>query len=99
MKQVLQHLEPARVETDCFCGRSLDLKWGYVFGGQFVAQALTAAEQTVREDQAAYSVHGYFLHPGDVRKPVTYKIERIREGKSFATRRVDASQRAEPSSH
>lgn len=92
LKEVLDHLEPERIETDRFRGRSLDLSWGYVFGGQFVAQALAAAEQTVREDQAAHSVHGYFLQSGDVRKPITYQVERIRDGKSFATRRVNATQ-------
>ncbi|MGY4362904.1 acyl-CoA thioesterase-2 [Bradyrhizobium sp. i1.3.1] len=92
LKDVLNDLEPERIATDRFSGRSLNLKWGYVFGGQFVAQALSAAQQTVREDQAAHSVHGYFLQAGDERKPVTYKVERIRDGKSFATRRVDAIQ-------
>lgn len=92
LKDVLNHLEPERIETDRFRGRSLDLKFRYVFGGQFVAQALASAEQTVREDQAAHSVHGYFLQAGEVHKPITYRVERIRDGKSFATRRVDATQ-------
>lgn len=89
---VLDLLEPRRIDTDKFHSRSLNLNWGYVFGGQFVAQALASAEQTVREDQAAHSMHGYFLRSGDERKPVTYQVERIRDGKSFATRRVDAIQ-------
>ncbi|MCC8955795.1 acyl-CoA thioesterase II [Bradyrhizobium sp. Pear77] len=92
LKDVVNHLEPERIATDRFRGRSLNLKWGYVFGGQFLAQALAAAQQTVREDQAAHSVHGYFLQSGDERMPVTYQVERIRDGKSFATRRVDATQ-------
>ncbi|MGY4408342.1 acyl-CoA thioesterase-2 [Bradyrhizobium sp. LB7.1] len=57
-----------------------------------MAQALSSAQQTVREDQAAHSLHGYFLQAADERKPVTYNVERIRNGKSFATRRVDAVQ-------
>ncbi|SCB55912.1 acyl-CoA thioesterase-2 [Bradyrhizobium shewense] len=92
LEQVLEFLEPERIDTDRFYGRSLDMKWGYVFGGQFVAQALASAQQTVREDQAAYSLHGYFLRYGDERKPITYEVERICDGKSFATRRVDAIQ-------
>lgn len=92
LEKVLEVLKPGRIQTDRFHSRSLDLKWGYVFGGQFVAQALASAEQTVREDQAAHSLHGYFLRSGDERKPVTYQVERIRDGKSFATRRVDAIQ-------
>nr|WP_249804606.1 acyl-CoA thioesterase II [Bradyrhizobium sp. 23] len=92
MKEVISILEPERIEPDLFRGRSLDLKWGYVFGGQLVAQALAAAGQTVPEDQAAHSVHGHFLQAGDERKPITYRVERIRDGKSFATRRVDSIQ-------
>lgn len=92
LKEVLDILEPECIGTDQFRGRSLHLNWGYVFGGQFVSQALASAEQTVREDQAAHSVHGHFLQLGDDRKPVTYQVERIRDGKSFATRRVDAIQ-------
>ncbi|WOH80443.1 acyl-CoA thioesterase II [Bradyrhizobium sp. BEA-2-5] len=92
LKHVLDVLEPERVETDRFRGRSVDLKWGYVFGGQFVAQALAAAEQTVREDQAAHSVHGYFVRSGDEHQPIIYEVERIRDGMSFSTRRVDAVQ-------
>lgn len=92
LQKVLELLEPGRIDTDKFHSRSLDLKWGYVFGGQFVAQALASAEQTVREDQAAHSLHGYFLRAGDERKPVTYQVERIRDGKSFAIRRVDGIQ-------
>ncbi|WP_349643608.1 acyl-CoA thioesterase [Bradyrhizobium genosp. SA-3] len=92
LKEVLDILNPERIEGDRFRGRSLDLKWGSVFGGQFVAQALASAEQTVREEQAAHSVHGYFVQSGDEREPVTYQVERIRDGKSFATRRVDAIQ-------
>lgn len=92
LQQVLEILEPERIETDRFRGRSPDLKWGFVFGGQFVAQALAAAEQTVREDQPAHSVHAYFLQAGDERKPITYNVERMRDGKSFAARRVDAIQ-------
>ncbi|WP_049803166.1 acyl-CoA thioesterase II [Bradyrhizobium japonicum] len=92
LKEVLDILEPERIETDRFRGRSPRLRWGYVFGGQFVAQALAAAEQTVCEDQAAHSVHGHFLQAGDECKPITYHVERIRDGKSFATRRVNAIQ-------
>ncbi|MDH2357509.1 acyl-CoA thioesterase II [Bradyrhizobium sp. SSUT112] len=92
LKQVLDFVEPERIGTDRFRGRSLDLKWGYVFGGQFLAQALAAAQQTAREDHTAHSMHGYFLQSGDERKPITYQVERMRDGKSFATRRVDAIQ-------
>ncbi|UPJ59900.1 acyl-CoA thioesterase II [Bradyrhizobium sp. 192] len=92
LKDVLDIVEPQRIESDRFSGRGLDLNWGYVFGGHFVAQALAAAQQTVPEELGAHSLHGYFLKSGDERTPVTYEVERIRDGKSFATRRVDAIQ-------
>ncbi|MET4121947.1 acyl-CoA thioesterase-2 [Bradyrhizobium sp. JR1.5] len=92
LKNLVDILEPKRLAGDQFRGHNLDLRWGYLFGGQLVAQALASAEQTIREDQSAHSVHGYFLRPGDERKPVTYQVERIRDGKSFATRRVEALQ-------
>lgn len=92
LRDVLDILEPERIEADRFRGCSLDLGWGYIFGGQLVGQALAAAERTVREDQAAHSLHGYFLEPGDERMPVTYEVERMRDGKSFAARRVNALQ-------
>ncbi|MER9249362.1 acyl-CoA thioesterase II [Mesorhizobium sp. M0590] len=85
-------LEPELVKTDQFRGISLDLGFGYVFGGQLVAQALAAAEQTVQVDQAAHSVHGHFLRPGNACEPIIYQVDRIRDGKRFATRRVDATQ-------
>lgn len=91
-KDVVDILDLECIGTDQFRGRSLNLKWGYVFGGQLVAQALLAAEQTVREDQAAHSVHGYFLQAADERKPIAYEVQRIRDGNSFAVRRVDSIQ-------
>lgn len=92
LKDVLDIIEPHRIEADRFYGRSLDLEWGYVFGGHFVAQALAAAQQTVPEELGAHSLHGYFIKSGDERKPVTYEVQRIRDGRSFAARRVDAMQ-------
>ncbi|WP_207717671.1 acyl-CoA thioesterase II [Caenimonas soli] len=89
---MLDVIEPERIESDRFRGRSLDLKWGYAFGGQLVAQSLAAAEQTIQEGRDAHSVHGYFLRPCDVHKAITYQVERLRDGKSFASRRVDAMQ-------
>lgn len=89
---VVDILEPKRIATDQFRGRSLNLNWGSVFGGQLVAQALLAAEQTVREDHVPHSVHGYFLQAADERKPITYQVQRIRDGKSFTMRRVCAKQ-------
>lgn len=66
--------------------------WKRVFGGQVLAQALNAAYRTVTEDRIAHSLHGYFILGGDVDKPVIYTVETLRDGRSFTTRRVTASQ-------
>ena len=58
-----------------------------LFGGQILAQALLAAEASV-EDITPHSMHAYFLRPGDFNRPVIYEVERIRDGRSFVTRRV-----------
>ncbi|GGF89096.1 acyl-CoA thioesterase II [Azorhizobium oxalatiphilum] len=83
-------LEP--LEINLFRGRSGSPGGGRVFGGQVVAQALVAAERTVDGDRPAHSLHGYFLLGGDPRIPIVYEVDRIRDGKSFTTRRVVAIQ-------
>jgi acyl-CoA thioesterase-2 len=86
----LLRLEP--IEVNLFRGQSQDLGWGAVFGGQVVGQALSAAAQTVPEDRHVHSLHGYFLRQGDAHKPIVYQVDRIRDGRSFVTRRVVAVQ-------
>ena len=81
-----------RIDRDLFRGRSQDLGWGAIFGGQVLGQALSAAAQTVPEDRAVHSLHGYFVRAGDVHKPILYQVDRLRDGKSFTTRRVAAVQ-------
>ena len=81
-----------RIEEDLFRGESQDLGWGTVFGGQVLGQALSAATQTVPADRHVHSLHAYFLRPGDVRRPIVYDVDRIRDGGSFTTRRVVAIQ-------
>lgn len=82
-----------RLENNLFRGQSRDLGWGTVFGGQVLGQALSAATQTVPDDRIVHSLHGYFLRPGDVNMPIVYDVDRIRDGKSFTTRRVVAIQK------
>ncbi len=82
-------LEP--LERNLFRGRSPKDGWQRVFGGQVIGQALVAADRTV-EDRLAHSLHGYFMRPGDPAVPILYEVDRIRDGKSFATRRVVAIQ-------
>jgi acyl-CoA thioesterase-2 len=89
----LLDLEPAG--ADRFVGRSPDMGWARVYGGQVVAQALTAAARTVPE-RSPHSLHAYFLLGGDPAEPILFEVERVRDGRSFSTRRVTASQRGEP---
>ncbi|HWT29914.1 MAG TPA: acyl-CoA thioesterase II, partial [Propylenella sp.] len=83
-------LEP--LEHNLFRGRSPQVGWQRVFGGQVIAQALAAANRTVDPDRKAHSLHAYFLRPGDPSVPIVYEVDRIRDGKSFVTRRVVAIQ-------
>jgi len=92
LTELLDLLGLERIEQDLFRGQSQDLGWGNVFGGQVLGQALSAAEQTVEQDRAVHSMHGYFLRTGDAKRPIVYEVDRIRDGKSFTTRRVVAIQ-------
>jgi acyl-CoA thioesterase-2 len=91
--QVLQ-LEP--LEVNLFRGQSRNLGGKSVFGGQVLGQALVAANHTVEAGRRAHSLHAYFLRPGDMEASIVYEVERIRDGRSFATRRVKAVQHGEP---
>jgi acyl-CoA thioesterase-2 len=86
----LLDLEP--IEFNIYRGRNRDIGSGRVFGGQVMAQALVAAQRTVDEDRAAHSMHGYFILPGDLDSPIVYFVDRLRDGRSFTTRRVTAIQ-------
>src|SRR5215216_1963342 len=88
---LLELLDLERLELNLFRGRNRDIGSGRVFGGQVLAQALVAAGRTV-EGRTAHSLHGYFMLAGDVATPVVYQVDRIRDGRSFTTRRVLAIQ-------
>lgn len=88
---LLDHLTLERLEEDRFQGESRSLGGKSVFGGQVLGQALLAANATV-EGRLAHSLHAYFLLAGDPQAPIVYEVERIRDGRSFATRRVVAVQ-------
>ncbi len=90
----LLKLEP--IEENLFRGRSQDLGFRQLFGGQVLGQALSAASQTVEPERHVHSMHGYFLRPGDVSLPVVYTVDRVRDGGSFTTRRVVAIQKGQP---
>jgi len=83
-------LEP--LEDNLFRGRSPQQAWQRVYGGQILGQALMAAVRTVPPERTAHSLHAYFLQPGDLTRPIIYGVERLRNGSSFTTRRVTATQ-------
>jgi acyl-CoA thioesterase II len=85
-------LDLERIEVDIFRGRSPKVSLQRVFGGQVAGQALVAAGRTVPADRPVHSLHAYFLRPGDPAIPIVYQVDRIRDGRSFTTRRVVAIQ-------
>ncbi len=91
LDQLLAILNIETLEHNLFRGLSPQVGWQRVFGGQVIGQALVAACRTV-EDRPAHSLHGYFLREGDPAVPIIYEVDRIRDGKSFSTRRVVAVQ-------
>lgn len=82
----------ARTHEDIFVGRTLSAPRGRVYGGQVLAQSVTAAMRTVDPGWPIHSMHAYFLRAGDNEEPITFGVERMRDGRSFATRRVHAYQ-------
>ncbi len=94
IQDVLAILDLEPLEVNLFRGRSPQSRWQRVFGGQVIGQALVAACRTV-DDVAMrppHSLHAYFLLGGDPKVPIIYEVDRIRDGKSFTTRRVNAIQ-------
>ena len=92
-------LEPvidANVREDLFIGPSQWMPHGRVFGGQVLAQSLVAAELTIDGARTPHSLHGYFLRPGNIELPIRFSVDRLRDGRSFSTRRVQAFQADEP---
>ncbi|RJS92488.1 acyl-CoA thioesterase II [Salinisphaera sp. Q1T1-3] len=93
---LLAQLDLEVLEDRLFRGSSRDLGGRSVFGGQVAGQALVAATRTVSPGQLCHSLHGYFLRPGDMAKSIVYEVDNIREGRSFAARRVQAIQHGRP---
>ena len=79
-------------EPDVYVGISPEYPWGQVYGGQVVAQGLRAAQATVDDGLGVHSLHAYFIRGGTSDEPIRYEVDRIRNGRSFATRRVVARQ-------
>ncbi len=92
LDELLGILDLEEIDFNIFRGQNEATRRGRLFGGQVAAQALVAASRTAG-GVPAHSLHGYFLRPGDPTTPVVYTVDRIRDGRSFATRRVVAQQR------
>lgn len=90
-KRLVELLYLAPIGDDHFRGDSQDLGFPHVFGGQVLGQALMAASHTV-ENRLCHSMHAYFLRPGNQHMPIDYEVQRVRDGRSFAVRRVSACQ-------
>ncbi|MFT6985629.1 MAG: acyl-CoA thioesterase-2 [Psychromonas sp.] len=96
LNDLLSQLRLEKLEENLFRGECQDLGLGVAFGGQVMAQALSAAKETVQNEQQVHSFHSYFLRLGQTDRPIIYDIERIRDGQTLATRRIKAIQNGQP---
>jgi acyl-CoA thioesterase II len=95
LSAVIRLLDLEPLEVNLFRGHSRDIGAPRVFGGQVIGQGLVAAERTV-DGRVPHSLHAYFLLGGDVDAPIVYQVDRLRDGKSFSARRVQAIQHGRP---
>jgi acyl-CoA thioesterase II len=99
MNRILQDLvnllDLENLEVNLFRGQSRDLGGKSVFGGQVIGQALVSASRTIQAG-VPHSLHAYFLRPGDMSLPIVYEVDRVRDGRTFTTRRVQAIQNGQP---
>ncbi len=93
--ELINLLDLETIELNLFRGVSRDVVGRNVFGGQVISQSLVAAYRTLEEQRACHSLHAYFLRPGDMKAPIIFEVDRIRDGGSFTTRRVVAIQHGE----
>ncbi len=92
IQELVTLLSLEQTAQNTFKGENYQAPWKRVFGGQVLAQSLFAAYQTVPNDRVLHSMHGYFILTGDISMPIYYEVDRIRDGGSFTTRRVNAIQ-------
>ena len=93
LKDLIALLDVEQIEVNIFRGRSPDENRQRVFGGQVAGQALVSAARTIDQvGREVHSLHAYFVRPGDPNIPILYEVDRLRDGKSFSTRRVIAIQ-------
>ncbi len=96
LDQLVSILDLEELELNLFRGRTPKEDRVRVFGGQVAGQALVAAGRTVEPGPIVHSLHSYFLRPGDPSIPIVYQVDRLRDGRSFVTRRVVAIQHGQP---
>lgn len=92
LQELIDLLQLEKLNDSIFLGQNYLAPWKRVFGGQVLAQSLSAAQQTVDSERVAHSMHAYFLLAGDINIPIVFEVEKIRDGGSFSTRRVVAKQ-------
>jgi acyl-CoA thioesterase-2 len=96
LEDLVELLDLEKIDVDLFRGRQPQTSMQRVFGGQVLGQALVAASRTVDPERVVHSLHGYFLRAGDTSVPIVYRPEPTRDGGSFSSRRVVASQNGKP---
>ncbi len=96
LEKLIELLDLEKLEENIFRGHQPQESRQRVFGGQVAGQALVAAGRTVPSERPVHSLHAYFLRPGDPSIPIVYEVDRIRDGRSFTTRRVVAIQHGKP---
>lgn len=92
LNDLLSCLKLKEIGSDCFMAPSQDLGWGAVYGGQFLAQGLLACHKTVDSERLPHSIQAYFLQRAWANSPICYRVERVRDGRSFSARRLLAYQ-------
>jgi len=95
LKKTLELFNLTRIDRDLYSWTGESVGFQRIFGGQIMAQCLIAGYQTVTKERMAHSFHSYFLRPGDFNQNIIFEVDRIRDGKSFTTRRVNAIQNGE----
>ena len=95
LKKTLELFNLTRIDRDLYSWTGESVGFQRIFGGQIMAQCLIAGYQTVTKERMAHSFHSYFLRPGDFKQNIIFEVDRIRDGKSFTTRRVNAIQNGE----
>lgn len=91
--ELLQILDLEQENSSTFVGNSLDIGSFSVYGGQVLAQSIAAAARVLDDEKVLHSLHGYFLRPGEISIPIKYKVDVLKEGRSFNTVRISGLQK------